>query len=56
MGAYTLPFTIAPTRPVSFGRVEICDADGHCIGLTNPIYPVRTDDPATLPQERLYTE
>ena len=54
--AYTLPFTIAPTRSVSVGRVEIYDADGHYIGLTNPLYPVRADDPATLPQERLYTE
>lgn len=56
MEAYALPFTIAPTRPVSVGRVEIYDADGHYIGLTNPLYPVRADDPATLPQERLYTE
>lgn len=55
-GAYTFTFAVAPTRPVCFGRVEIYNADGRCVGLTNPIYLVRTEDGPALPAERLYEE
>ena len=56
-GAYTFSFAVAPTRPVSFGRVELYNAEGRCVGLTNPIYLVRTaEHTVPLPKERLYEE
>ena len=56
-GAYTFRFAVAPTLPVAFGRVELYNADGRCVGLTNPIYLVRKDlFHGTLPTERLYEE
>lgn len=37
-GEFTTTYDLVPDRTVSFSRVEIYNADGRCIMLTNPIY------------------
>ena len=35
-------YEVSPDLPVNFSRVEVYNAIGRCILLTNPIYLVRT--------------
>ncbi|MBQ7915153.1 MAG: hypothetical protein IJ315_00005 [Firmicutes bacterium] len=50
---FSFSFQVAPIHPVSFARVEVYNASGRCILLTNPIYLVRTAEYAgELPVER----
>lgn len=54
-GNLNFNFEIAPLLPVSFARVELYNADGRCILLTNPIYLVKKDEfSGEIPKERIY--
>ena len=56
-GAVDYSFEVTPERPVSFARVELYNADGRCIMLTNPIYLVKKNMLSReLPKERIYAK
>jgi len=54
-GNVNFEFEVKPSLPINLARVEMYNADGRCIMLTNPIYFVRTAEYAgEIPSERLY--
>jgi len=54
-GDFCCSFSVEPLRTVSFARVEMYNADGRCILLTNPIYLVKVAEYAgEIPKCRLY--
>ena len=54
-GNLVFRYEVSPDLPVNFSRVELYNADGRCILLTNPIYLVRTAEfTGEIPSERLY--
>ena len=54
-GNLNFNFDIKPSLPINFARVELYNADGRCILLTNPIYLVKKDEfSGEIPKERIY--
>ena len=51
-GDYEKKYTVNPSAPISFTRIEMFNSEGRCILLTNPIYYVENQYRGKVARER----